>query len=77
MNHAPHFYRWETAQRYYEAMALQDLWGDWVVLQRWGGKHNQRGGFRFIPIALNEVEGFMTQIDIVRRRHGYQRFMSR
>ena len=66
-----HFYRWETEKRYYEALALQDLWGQWVVIQRWGGKHNRRGSMRSIPVAYDELDTFIAQIDRVRRKHGY------
>lgn len=37
-------WRWENDTRWYEAELCSDLFGDLLLIQRWGGKGNQRHG---------------------------------
>lgn len=37
-------WRWENATRWYEAELIQDLFGDWLLIRRWGGLHSNRHG---------------------------------
>lgn len=61
--------RWETGSRWYEAMIIRDLLGDWTVLRRWGSRFTGRGGFMVEPVAgyLQACQR-MERIDQERRR---------
>ncbi|HAO5553638.1 TPA: hypothetical protein IP612_003518 [Escherichia coli] len=37
-------WRWESATRWYEAELISDLFGDWLVVRRWGGLYSERYG---------------------------------
>jgi predicted DNA-binding WGR domain protein len=43
--------RWEKATRYYQVDICQDLWGQWVLIQRWGRRGTALGQTRRIPCA--------------------------
>lgn len=68
--------RWESTNRWYEASIICDLLGDWMVIRRWGGLRNRRGGHKIdhFPGYL-EACSHMEMIDRRRRyrRSGYQR----
>ena len=38
--------RWEKATRYYQVEVCQDLWGQWVLIQRWGRRGTALGQTR-------------------------------
>jgi hypothetical protein len=63
--------RWESAERYYELYAGEDLFGEAILVKVWGGKGSGRGGSRTLagPPALLERE--RRAIAALRRRHGY------
>ena len=65
--------RWETETRWYEAFVYRDLF-DLVVVQRWGGKSNQRHGELTSPVdSLIEANKMLTQIERRRQLRGYKR----
>ncbi len=35
--------RWEKAPRYYQVDVCQDMWGQWVLIQRWGRRGTALG----------------------------------
>lgn len=37
-------WRWESEYRWYEAELINDLFGDWLVVRRWGGLYSDRHG---------------------------------
>ena len=41
--------RWEKATRYYQVDICQDLWGPWVLIQRWGRCGTALGQTRRVP----------------------------
>ena len=38
--------RWEKGTRYYQIDLCQDLWGQWVLIQRWGRRGTALGQTR-------------------------------
>jgi hypothetical protein len=70
---------WETAQRWYRAVLLQDLLEDWVVLRQWGGKGTKRYGEKTMLVNGAE-EGLQILEEIhqnrLRRRPVYWRVYS-
>jgi hypothetical protein len=64
--------RWETNSRYYCAMIGQDLFG-MVVNYCHGGKFNDRGRMRTIPVAdIAEAKAKIYAIAQRRARRGYR-----
>ncbi|KPC27206.1 Wgr family protein [Pseudomonas syringae pv. cilantro] len=37
-------WRWENETRWYEVELTQDLFGDWLIVRRWGGLHSRHHG---------------------------------
>ena len=50
-------WRWETEYRWYEAEILCDLFGDWLIVRRWGGLYSDRLGEKteVVPDLLSGV----------------------
>lgn len=50
-------WRWESATRWYEAELMCDLFGDWLVVRRWGGLYSERYGTKtdVVPDLLSGV----------------------
>ena len=64
--------RWETKTRYYVATVSIDLLGDLVMVKRWGGLSNGRGGEATIMLADRiAAELALTALDRRRSNHGY------
>lgn len=65
--------RFASEDRIYRAVLQQDLFSDWVVMQSWGGRYNQRGGGQTVPVQSFE-EGCVLLQSIARRRvnRGYR-----
>ena len=73
-------WRWEKATargvRYYEIQIQQDLWGQWVLLQRWGRRGTALGQTRHrpydaYPVALSQLE----KINQRRLQRGYHQVL--
>ena len=61
--------RWENPTRWYEALIVLDLLGDWTVVRRWGGRGSRLGNQLIevvddYPTAVTRVD----KIDAQRRR---------
>ena len=56
--------RWETAQRWYRALLLEGLLGDWVVLRQWGGK-----GMKYHGEKTMVVNGIKEGLQILEKIH--------
>ena len=66
--------RFESGDRMYAVMLQQDLFGDWVLLQAWGGKFNRLGGHKTVLVA--DVDAGLALMESVSRRRlqrGYVR----
>lgn len=64
--------RWESRHRYYQVRITQDLLGDWVLTQQWGGRNSRLGGEKRDVVAdLAEGLAHLTAIAKVRAAHGY------
>lgn len=50
-------WRWESEYRWYEAELVNDLFGDWLVVRRWGGLYSERHGTKteVVPDLLTGV----------------------
>ena len=50
-------WRWESEYRWYEAEILCDLFGDWLIVRRWGGLYSDRHGEKteVVPDLLSGV----------------------
>jgi len=70
--------RWETGERWYEAILTQDLLGDWIVLRVWGGKGSRRHGQK-TDMVNSEADGrnLIEQIHKTRihRKPAYERVL--
>jgi hypothetical protein len=65
--------RWETDTRYYVAMVQRDLFGDLEVLQFWGGKTSERGGWKKLPMPDSVAAfAFIEKIGKKRIAHKYR-----
>lgn len=64
--------RWETDTRYYVCDLHQDLLGDWVMLQSWGGKFNRLGrqSFKVVDSEAQACE-LIVQLHRTRIKRGY------
>ncbi len=62
-----------SADRSYDAILMQDLFGTWVVMQPWCGRFTRRGGSMTKPVA-SFTEGQIVLDAILRRRlqRGYR-----
>ena len=59
-------------QRYYQVELLQDLLGDWILVQCWGGIGSHLGRLRIVHFASEQAG--LKQIAVIakrRRQHGY------
>lgn len=64
--------RWEKATRYYQVDVCQDLWGQWVLIQRWGRRRTRLGQTRRIPCGSHaEALSLLTRLQRRRLQHGY------
>lgn len=65
--------QWQTDSRYYIAEITQDLWGDWRVTRRWGGRSSKRGNSMTVPAAsYADALEQMERIGKRRQQRGYQ-----
>jgi len=63
--------RWETEVRYYETIVMTDLFGDRVLVTRWGGKFSRLGGSRTTAVGEKNVNEGLKRVEAERRRNGY------
>lgn len=65
--------RWESERRHYEVILTSNLFGDWELVQAWGGKGNRLGRMRAGPVA-DYAEGLLAlaRVGRVRERRGYR-----
>jgi hypothetical protein len=65
--------RWHSANRYYTAEIIQDLFGCWIVRCGWGGLHNRKGNVKEEALS-SYLEALMELQKIGRRREqrGYR-----
>ncbi|MBP8232116.1 MAG: WGR domain-containing protein [Rhizorhabdus sp.] len=64
---------WISSTRYYTATVSVDLLGDLVLVRRWGGRHNNRGGEATRLLADAEAgRAELDALDRLRTRRGYR-----
>lgn len=65
--------RWESARRYYVLILAPNLFGEWELIQAWGGKGNRLGRLRALPVA-DYADGLaaLHRVGRVRERRGYR-----
>ncbi len=64
--------RWETDSRYYVCDLHQDLLGDWVLHQYWGGKFNKMGSQSMkLARSYQNAQDEIDQLHKVRVKRGY------
>lgn len=59
--------RWETDRRFYVAEVRQDLFGNWIVMRRWGSLRTQRGNSMTVT-AQDYGQARLLLEDVARRR---------
>ncbi len=68
-------HRWIQAEkaRYYQALLVKDLFGEWILIMAWGALGSKRGGMRSTRVPSYEA-GLerIGEIDKRRKRHGYR-----
>lgn len=65
--------RWESATRYYVVVVQQNLFGDWELVQVWGGRRNALGRVRCVPVS-SYLDGLaaLERVGRVRARRSYR-----
>jgi len=64
--------RWERGTRYYQVDVCQDLWGQWVLIQRWGRRGTALGQTRRVPCdAYADALSLLARIQRQRVQRGY------
>ena len=64
--------RWERGSRYYQVEINQDLWGQWILVQRWGQRGTRLGQTRRVPCdAYDDALHLLARIQRRRIQHGY------
>lgn len=70
---SPILQRFVSEDRLYTVMLTRDLFGDWVLMQAWGGRFNARGGGMSRPVENFEAGlALLTAITKRRQQRGYQ-----
>ncbi len=70
---SPILQRFASVDRLYAVMLTRDLFGDWVLVQTWGGRGNARGGGMSRPVENFEAGlALLTTITRRRQQRGYQ-----
>ncbi len=66
--------QFQSHNRVYTAILMQDLFGQWIIAQAWGGRFNQRGGRLTRPVENHEA-GIALLLKIAKQRQarGYQK----
>jgi hypothetical protein len=59
---------WQRGDRYYWCALRQNLFGEWVLLCKWGGRRTGKGGQRETLCADRE-EGYRLMQEVFKRRH--------
>lgn len=64
--------RWESQQRYYCVLLAPNLFGEWELIQAWGGKGNRLGRLRALPVT-DYADGLaaLERVARQRERRGY------
>jgi hypothetical protein len=65
--------RWEAARRYYELYEGEDLFGQAVLVQVWGGKGSRRGGARTWIGTAEQIDELKRHTARRRQQRGYTR----
>ncbi|MGG6242879.1 WGR domain-containing protein [Nodosilinea sp. AN01ver1] len=58
---------WQRGDRFYWCALRQNLFGEWVLLRRWGGRRTGKGG-QSETCCADLVEGNRLMQDVLRRR---------
>ena len=68
-------HRWIQTEkaRYYQAILMKDLFGEWILIMAWGALGSKHGGMRSTPVP-SYAAGLarIVEIDKRRKRHGYR-----
>jgi predicted DNA-binding WGR domain protein len=59
------------ATRYYQVDICQDLWGQWVLIQRWGRRGTALGQTRRVPCGYADALNLLARIQRRRFQRGY------
>jgi hypothetical protein len=63
---------WSRGDRFYACALRQNLFGEWVILQQWGGRQTGKGGRKETIVATPEDgHRLIQQIQKRRRYRGY------
>lgn len=78
MGYIPVVRRWQSADRYYTAMLVQDLFGQWTVFRAWGGLRSALGS-ALVEVVADYQAGLsaLRELDKRRRARGYSRMAAR
>jgi predicted DNA-binding WGR domain protein len=64
--------RWVKETRYYQVELCQDLWGQWVVVKRWGRRGTALGQRRCVPCeSYADALTVLARIQRRRSQRGY------
>ena len=71
MHPACTYLRWQTAKRFYEAFVHADLFGQSMLVVKWGGRWNRKGQMRCIAVG-DAVSAALQELAARRRGRGYE-----
>jgi predicted DNA-binding WGR domain protein len=64
--------RWVKETRYYPVELCQDLWGQWIVVKRWGRRGTALGQTRRVPCdSHSNAMRVLARIQRRRSQRGY------
>ena len=72
MNQPPQFYFWTKAERRYVCLLQQNLFGQWVLTQRWWGIHTGKGGS--LSQTFESYEAAVVEIAQVEKRRRWRHY---
>lgn len=63
---------WQSSNRFYHAVIQQDLFANWIITRRWGGRHNNINGQKHDCFSsYNEAQKKLKIIAKERIKRGY------
>jgi predicted DNA-binding WGR domain protein len=66
--------QFQSHNRVYTAILMQNLFGEWVIAQAWGGRFNRRGGHMTRPVESHEAGvALLLKLAKQRQARGYQK----
>ncbi len=63
---------WETDRRYYVSEVKQDIFGQWILVKRWGSQFSRRGNSQ--TVVVGDRDRAVEMLDDVARRRAQRHY---